>query len=253
MNVAMIPSKYSRARSTPKTSSQSGRLHVPFDSTELEKYLYITESQCVPEKLKLEILNGCAADYPYVFYRGNLDVLNEKSVSVVGTRSPTEEGKQRTAAVCRYLIQGGYVIVSGLAKGIDTVAHTSAVANGRPTIAVLGTPIHKIYPAENKNLAEQISSSGLLLSSALPHEETGKYLFPRRNRLMARISIATVIIEAGETSGVVHQASECLRQKRKLIFLRSLADRNDIEWVGKFINSGAIVAENGEHLLEIIK
>ncbi len=190
--------------------------------------------------------------FPTLFYKGNLGLFQKTCVSVVGTRNPTEDGILRTRKVVSVLVDLGVVVISGLAKGVDTVAHKTALELGGLTIAVLGTPIHKIYPAENKSLAIDIEKNGLIISSALPHEETGRYLFPRRNRLMASLSLATIIIEAGETSGVVHQAAECLKQGRKLLLLKSLVDNKNLTWPEGFIKSGAQVVESPEHLKELL-
>ena len=190
--------------------------------------------------------------YSELFYKGDASLLKMPVVSVVGTRTPTSNGIKRTEKVVETLCENNFVIMSGLAKGVDTVAHEKTLQLNGKTIAILGTPIHKIYPAENKNLAKTISERGLLLSSTPPNQEVGRHLFPRRNRLMAVLSKATIIIEAGPTSGVIHQAAECLKQGRKLIFLQSLAERKDLPWVPKFLKSGAIVAKDSKHLIDLI-
>jgi DNA processing protein len=197
----------------------------------------------------LETIEHGSVSIPFLAYQGDLSFLTKSIVSVVGTRNPTPLGIARTEKVVDCLVKHGFVVMSGLAKGIDTVAHQGTIARNGLTIAVLGTPIHKIYPAENKLLAKSISEKGLLLSPAEAHDEVGKHLFPRRNRVMAILSKATIVIEAGATSGVQHQAAECLRNKRKIFFLKSLADRTDITWVQKFIKSGAIVVETNEQLV----
>ncbi len=210
---------------------------------DLAGYLAATGAQLIPTDFfnKARLIND---QFPSIFFKGDLNLLQRPCVSVVGTREPTAEGVARTKRVVLALTDLGIVVVSGLAKGIDTVAHKTALERNGSTVAVLGTPIHKIYPAENKNLAAEISEKGALLSPALPHEEKGQYLFPRRNRLMALLSMATIIIEAGETSGVIHQAAECLKQGRKLLLLKSLVDNTALTWPEKFVNSGAHVIES---------
>ena len=212
--------------------------------SDLSGYLAKFGAHLVPQ----DFLRGLSDQFPTLFYRGSLDLLRRPCVSVVGTRNPTAEGVARARKVAVVLTELGFVVVSGLAKGIDAVAHKTTLERNGFTVAVLGTPIHRIYPAENKGLATEIGEKGLLLSPALPHEETGRYLFPRRNRLMALLSQATVIIEAGETSGVVHQAAECLKQGRKLLLLKSLVDNASLTWPADFIKSGAHVVESPEDL-----
>lgn len=219
----------------------------------LQDYLAETGSQLVAQDLMEALVNGYSSEFPQIFYKGDIGLLKQKSVAVVGTRSPSPEGKARATKIASLLIEMNFAVMSGLAKGIDTVAHKTALSRQGKTIAVLGTPIHKIYPSENKPLADQIASSGLVLSTSLPHEEKGKYLFPRRNRLMALLSKATIIIEAGPTSGVVHQAAECLRQKRTLILLKSLVENKDLPWVAGFLKSGAKVLESPDQLQELLK
>jgi DNA processing protein len=219
---------------------------------DVEAYLTETSSSLIPLPFLAANLPDIEVQFPTLFYKGNLDLLLKPCVSIVGTRNPTAEGIARAKKVTRVLVDLGFIVVSGLAKGIDTVAHETALANDGFTVAVLGTPIHKIYPAENKRLAAKIEKSGIIISPSLPHEETGRYLFPRRNRLMALLSRATIIIEAGETSGVVHQASECLKQGRTLLLLKSLADNKNLTWPAGFIKSGAHVIESPDDLGKLL-
>lgn len=215
-------------------------------------YLKKWDAGLLPKTVLQRQLPQLGSDYEHLFFKGNLDLLKLNVVSVVGTRNPSEEGILRAKKVSSVLCELDIPVMSGLAKGIDTVAHKAALSAGGATIAVLGTPIHKIYPAENKALAAEIADKGLLVSTSTPEEEHGKFLFPRRNRLMAKLSVATIVIEAGPTSGVIHQASECLKQGRKLIFLKSLATNQSLPWVPGFINSGAIVVETADELKSVL-
>ncbi|MCC7441295.1 MAG: DNA-protecting protein DprA [Bdellovibrionales bacterium] len=215
-------------------------------------YMAATGAQIL-SRAQMPRISGKSDQFEVIFYKGDPSLLSLPIVSVVGTRSPSEEGRLRAKKVTKSLVELGYVVMSGLAKGIDTIAHSAALEFGGNTIAVMGTPIHKIYPAENKNLAERISNQGLIISPSLPHEEKGRYLFPRRNRLMAMLSIATIIVEAGETSGVVHQAAECLRQGRKLLLLKSLTEAGGPTWTSDFIKSGATILESPGDLSTLLK
>lgn len=236
-----------------KKSERANSKHSSIDPNELAAYLRAQTANILTSDELQETLGAKADEYPYLFFKGDSTLLKLPVVSVVGTRAPSKEGQLRAKKVAQTLVKAGIVVMSGLAKGIDTLAHQAALDSGGKTIAVLGTPIHKIYPAENKDLALDISKKGLLISPAMPHEEKGRYLFPRRNRLMALISTATVIIEAGETSGVVHQAAECLRQGRKLILLKSLAENMSLSWPKGFIKSGALVIDSADELLAALK
>lgn len=170
-----------------------------------------------------------------VFYSGVLDLLEAPTVSIVGTREVSEPGWQRAAQLARELVRNGVTVVSGLAKGVDTAALTTAISNGGHVAAVIGTPLDRAYPAENAQLQQQIYTEHLLMSPFAEGERVFKSNFPARNRVMAAISDATVIIEASDTSGTLHQAAECVRLKRWLFIAKSVVDSPDFTWPGRFL------------------
>jgi DNA processing protein len=136
--------------------------------------------------------------------------------------------------VSRELCTAGVVVVSGLAKGVDTEALKAAMeAKGR-TIAVIGTPVDKVYPRENRQLQQAVYEEHLLISQFVPGKKTYPGNFPERNRLMAAISDATVIVEASNSSGSLHQAAECLRLNRWLFIAKSLLEDRSLQWPSKF-------------------
>ncbi|HCW3747643.1 DNA-processing protein DprA [Acinetobacter baumannii] len=181
------------------------------------------------------------------YYKGWLELLSSpKRVAIVGTRNPTPEGIIRTRKLAKLLVEAGYTIFSGLAKGVDTVAHTSAIENGGKTVAVIGTPITDYYPPENKNLQNFIAKEHLLISQ-VPikryHEQNfrvNRLFFPERNATMSALSQATIIVEAGETSGSLIQARAALKQGRKLFILDSCFNNPNITWPHKYAEKGAI-------------
>lgn len=161
-------------------------------------------------------------------------------VSVVGSRVASDLGLRRARKLARLLVERGVVVVSGLAEGIDTAAHVGAIdARGR-TIAVLGTPLEKTSPAKNRALQGRIMREHLAISQFAPGSSWDKRSFPMRNRTMALVSDATVIIEAGEKSGTVHQGWEALRLGRELYLLESLVERR-YGWVDDLVSYGAQV------------
>jgi DNA processing protein len=170
-----------------------------------------------------------------IYAAGDISLLYSPSVSIVGTREVSEEGAARARRLARELSAAGVVIVSGLAKGVDTAAQREAIDCGGRTIAVIGTPMNKAYPAENARLQEEIYSSHLLLSPFGEGESVFKGNFPKRNRVMAAISDATVIIEASDTSGTLHQAAECQRLGRWLFIAKSVVDDPSLAWPERFI------------------
>jgi DNA protecting protein DprA len=170
-----------------------------------------------------------------VFYAGELDLLDAPTVSIVGTREVSDAGWKRASQLARELAKTGVTIVSGLAKGVDTAALTSAISNGGRVAAVIGTPLDKAYPAENAELQQQIYAHHLLLSPFKEGERVFKSNFPARNRVMAAISDATVIIEASDTSGTLHQAAECVRLGRWLFISKSVVEDPTLTWPQKFL------------------
>jgi DNA processing protein len=166
---------------------------------------------------------------------GDVNLLNRKCVAIVGTRQVSREGALRARRLGRELAAVGVVVVSGLAKGIDTEALNAAIEAGGKVIAVIGTPIDKAYPAENKHLQERIYRDHLLISQFPSGVRVFPSNFPERNKLMAALSDATAIIEAGDTSGTLHQAAECLRLARWLFIAKSVVDDPSLQWPKRFL------------------
>lgn len=184
-----------------------------------------------------------------LFSRGVLEYANTPCISVVGSRQASEEGRRRAQKLAILLAQSGYTVVSGLALGIDTAAHTAIVKAGGKTIGVIGTTIEDSYPKENAILQEKIATGHLLLSQFPFAQPNQKYNFPQRNYTMCGLSQATVIVEAGETSGALYQARYCLQEKRKLFVMKSLLENKQLTWPKTYVKRGAIVLENIEQLL----
>lgn len=156
-------------------------------------------------------------DYPPILYvKGSILPEDEWCLAVVGTRRATIYGKQVTEEMVTDLVRSKITIVSGLAKGIDTVAHRAALQAGGRTIAVLACGLDIIYPAENQNLAKDILEHGALISEyplgAKPHAEN----FPRRNRILSGLSMGVLVTEADENSGAMITARDALEQNREV-------------------------------------
>jgi DNA processing protein len=205
-------------------------------------------------------VNG-AAEYPaklrdarhpveLLYYQGWWDLVDSRSVAVVGTREPTTEGHARARKLVKALVQDDYTIVSGLAKGIDTIAHTTALEHGGRTIAVLGTPLSHTYPKDNAGLQREIAKHYLIISQVpvLRYESQdyryNRVFFPERNKTMSALTKATIIVEAGETSGTLIQARAALQQGRKLFILDSCFQNSRLTWPAKFAKKGAIRVRN---------
>jgi DNA processing protein len=189
----------------------------------------------------------------FLFMRGNTNLLNFNIISIVGTRNPSENGILRAKKLAERFGQNRIVVASGLAKGIDTAAHTGAINMKNPTISVIGTPLTKVYPKENKNLQEQIEEEGLVISQFAPSMAVQRWNFPMRNAIMSGISLATVIIEAGETSGSLIQADYALKQGRMVFIPQSAIENNELKWPKKYsLRNGANVFSTIDELLNTL-
>lgn len=198
-----------------------------------------------------------AADPVEILYtKGDISLLNHpKLIAIVGTRKPTDEGIERTIQLVRDLVKNGYVIVSGLAEGIDTIAHKAAIHYGGKTIAVIGTPLDQFYPKSNIALQTQIMNEHLLVSQVpfmkykLQNPTVNKFFFPERNKTMSALSLGTIIVEAGETSGSLIQARAAIQQGRKLFILNSCFENPMITWPKTYLDKGAIKVKTIQDVL----
>ncbi|MCQ1579340.1 DNA-processing protein DprA [Streptomyces parvus] len=178
---------------------------------------------------------------PFLFYRGELDQRDARSIAVVGTRQASEDGLRRAARMARELVEHDVVIASGLAKGIDAAAHQATLSAGGRTFAVMGTGIAApIYPAENRPLAKAIlAADGALLSQFWPTSSPAKYTFPRRNVVTSGTTLGSVVIEASSTSGAKMQARLAAEHGKLVFLIRSLADTQP--WARKMLNEDRAV------------
>jgi DNA processing protein len=179
-----------------------------------------------------------------LFCAGDLALLDRPSVSIVGTREASHEGRARAARLAKELVAAGIVVMSGLARGIDGAAHRSAIENGGRTISVIGTPLSKSYPPEHAALQTAIWQKHLLVSPFRDGGRVFKSNFPQRNRVMAALSNATVIVEAAEGSGTLHQAAECQRLKRWLFITRAVVDDEKLAWPKRFVGHPYVAVLN---------
>jgi DNA processing protein len=186
---------------------------------------------------------------PFLFVRGALLKEDARAVAVVGTRHASEEGIRRARRMAGLLAAKRVTVVSGLARGIDTAAHTAALAGGGRTIAVLGQGIATpVYPAGNRDLAEQIASTGALVSQFWPSAHPASWTFPRRNIVTSGISQGTVVVEATATSGAKMQARLAIEHGKRVWLLKSLVDSQP--WAQTYVaRRGAIVVATVEEVI----
>ena len=202
------------------------------------------------KSLSLEQLKNA----PRAFYiHGDASLLTSgKRVAIIGSRKASDDGILRAQALAKLLVQQGVIVVSGLAEGIDTAAHQSAIKNEGRTIGVIGTPLDRFYPSQNQALQQEIAEKHLLLSQFPKGERISRSNFPARNKTMALISDATVIVEASDHSGVLHQAREVLRLGRALYIMASTASNSHLVWPREFISQGAKIL-NREGVQEMLE
>ncbi|MEO8399181.1 MAG: DNA-processing protein DprA [Ignavibacteriaceae bacterium] len=179
------------------------------------------------KKIGGEIITVWDPDYPYllkkiydlplmIFIIGNFKKEDEYSIAVVGTRQPTNYGKIQTEIITSELSSQGITIVSGLARGIDSIAHTTALKNNGRTIAVIGSGLDVIYPPENKKLFEQISKNGVIISEFNLGTKPDAQNFPKRNRIISGLSLGALVVETGVSGGAMQTASFSLDQNREV-------------------------------------
>ncbi|HHW15648.1 MAG TPA: DNA-protecting protein DprA [Firmicutes bacterium] len=190
---------------------------------------------------------------PLVLYsRGHLAEEDEPAVAVVGTRRATAYGLYHAERLAAELADMGLTVVSGLARGIDAAAHRGALAGGGRTLAVLGCGPDRVYPPEHKSLAEEIVSHGALLTEFPPGTVPAPSNFPRRNRVIAGLARATVVVEAGSHSGALNTAKHALHAGRVVCIVPGDVGRPGSAGPLKLLREGAVPVESGSHVREAL-
>ena len=195
---------------------------------------------------------------PLLFYRGDKARLQQAQIAIVGSRKPTAHAQKITFDMAQYLAQAGYIITSGLAMGVDKRAHLGALAQvdaeyqGR-TVGVMGTGIDVNYPNHHDKLFSQIiDQGGCIISELLPHTLPHKHTFPRRNRLVAGLSLATIVTEATIQSGSLITARLTSEQGKQVFAIPSHIDNSNAEGCHHLIREGATLIYHPQQVLEDI-
>jgi DNA processing protein len=175
-----------------------------------------------------------------LFLEGDTSLLlSGLKVAIVGSRKPTDQGIRDAQCLARTLAQHGVIVVSGLAEGVDTAAHKAAMESGGKTIAVLGTPLDIVYPASNRALQDEIKCHHLVVSQFPTGSPVSPKNFPMRNKTMALLSDATIIVEATEDSGTRHQGWEAVRLGRVIFLMKRVIEDKNLTWAKEMVNYGA--------------
>jgi DNA processing protein len=191
---------------------------------------------------------------PLLYYKGTVNALENEgkifAIAIVGTRYPTEHGQRWTKRLAQVLSQRGFTIVSGMAAGIDGIAHQSALQAGGRTLAVLGTGIDQIYPPNHRTLYDNIQQQGLILSEYPAGTLPNRVNFPARNRIIAGLTRATLVLEAPEKSGSLITARYANEFGRDVYTLPNSPDVSQAKGCLRLLTQGATIILDGDELLE---
>jgi DNA processing protein len=198
-------------------------------------------------------LKEIAQPPPVLFYKGSITPADDMAVAIVGTRNMTAYGKQITRDTAEYLAHNGVTVVSGLARGVDGLAHNAAIEAGGRTIAVLGSGVDIIYPPEHRRLAEEIQEHGAIVSDYPPGTKPDGINFPPRNRIISGLSRATIVIEAGEKSGALITAKFAIEQNREVFAVPGSVLSPMSRGTNDLIGEGAMPMTNPRAVLEALR
>ena len=186
-----------------------------------------------------ELLKQISSPPLLLFAQGNIELLNTPQIAIVGSRSCTPYGQEKAYDLAKQLAAAGLTVTSGLAIGVDGVAHQGALSETGATIAVLGTGLNNIYPKRHKVLSKEIVKTGLLLSEFWPDTPAYPSNFPRRNRIISGLSLGTLVIEASVKSGSLITARYAIEQNRDVFALPGSIDNPQASGCLKLIQQGA--------------
>lgn len=214
------------------------------------------------QKLNVAFLTPADPEYPALlkniynpplalYITGSVQALNTCCLGIVGTRAPTTYGKTTAKSFANRLAQAGITIVSGLARGIDTEAHTGALLGGGRTVAVIGSALDRLYPAENRTLARRIvAENGAVISEYPFGRSADRQTFPMRNRIISGLSSAVLVVEAGVASGTLITVDHALEQGRSVMAIPGRIDTLNAKGCHKLIKNGARLVETPEEVLD---
>jgi DNA processing protein len=218
------------------------------------KHFTMKINRATPDKHNyLETLTNIAKVPKYVYFTGVLPEKRIATVAIVGTRKPTTYGREVAHALSYDLAKKGVVIVSGLALGIDTIAHKAALEASGITIAVLANSVDKVYPRTNKDLADKIiASGGAILSEYEPPTDARDYQFLARNRIVSGLSDATIVIEAAARSGTLATVAHALEQGKEVFVVPGNITSPLSAGCNALLKQGARIVTCAEDVLEVI-
>lgn len=216
------------SKKTIELNSQVGTKVCCILDNEFPKKLYLSSNPCV-----------------FLFYKGDISLLSQKSISIIGTRKPDSYFVEKGKIATTYFAKKGYVIVSGLALGCDTIAHSACLDVGGKTIAVLPSPCDNVQPTSNRQLAQRIiENGGLLISEYSTGSTMTKFNYPQRDRIQSKLSEIILIIQANDQSGTMIATRNCLKDGKRVYAIKG----NRIAIVHNYVD-----IDSPEELEEITK
>jgi DNA processing protein len=216
------------------------------------------------QKKEIKVITWVDPDYPrrlkeinqappVLFVNGSINVEDDWAVAVVGTRRVTPYGRQVAVEIARFLAQNGITVVSGLARGVDAIAHQAALQAGGRSIAVLGSGVDVVYPPEHQKLAKDLIAQGALVSDYPMGTQPDGVNFPPRNRIISGLSLATVVVEAGEKSGALITAEFAVDQGRDVFAVPGSILAAQSDGTNKLIEQGARPLLKMTEILGVLK
>jgi len=210
---------------------------------------------------EISILDRGSASYPkmlaeiydppnILFHQGTIEPVDQLAIAIVGTRHSSNYGDTVARRLAHGLSMAGFTIISGLARGIDAQAHKAALAANGRTIAVLGGGLLKMYPPEHQKLADEIATSGAVITEALPQQSPQSGCFPRRNRIVTGLSLGVIVIEAGDRSGAAISARLAMEQGREVFAVPGRIDSKNSRGCHQLIRDGATLVRSVDDVLE---
>ena len=223
-----------------KTVDLTPYIEVINKTYEVDAKIVLIEDDLYPRNLRLSETAPAV-----LFYKGDIGKLSPRSLALVGTVSPTELGIKRADKFARLCAENNIQVISGLARGIDTVSHKAALKYSGLTFAVIAHGIDMCYPPENKGLFEEITRNGAVISQFFTGTKPKRWMFPARNETMCTISSGTVIIEATDNCGSLIQAKHSFRHGRRVFLLNSNIETN-AKWAQDLLSKGAFMVKDFE-------
>jgi len=238
---------------TDELISKKHLIQIKKNIIELDKFAQKQLEQA--EKLGVRIISYYDKEYPnllkeiydappLLFIKGNFSILNDKTLAIVGTRLASDYGLKTAGYFAGGLAENGVTVVSGMARGIDSAAHKSAIEAGGSTIAVVGCGLDIVYPPENKNLKSRIEEHGVMVSELPFGTEPLAHNFPRRNRIISGLSYGTIVIEAGMKSGALITAQTSIDQGREVFAVPGSIYNKRTKGTHYLIRQGAVLVED---------